>query len=64
MSRAHGDTPQFDRLIEELERAREEWRKGNRGKAEAMLKVVSSIAYAEAKERGPHDPMPEAEGPR
>lgn len=57
--REHGERPQFDRLIQEVVRAEKEWDLGNHGKAEAMLKIVASIAYAEARERGPHDPVAE-----
>ena len=57
--REPGEEPQFDRLISEVEQARNEWRLGNRGKAERMLKVVASIAYAEASERKPGSPVAE-----
>jgi hypothetical protein len=57
--RAPGDEPQFGRLIEEVERARKEWHLGNRGRAEGILKVVASIAFGEAFEQRPNDPIPE-----
>lgn len=57
--REQGEEPDWQRLITEVERARIEWRLGNRGKAERMLRVMASIAYAESKERGPNDPVPE-----
>lgn len=57
--REPGNEPMFDKIIEEIERARKEWKLGNRGKAENILRMVASIAYAEAHERGPNDPVPE-----
>lgn len=57
--REPGREPDFGRLIEETMRAHEEWTKGNRGKAESILRMVGSLAIAEAHERGPHDPVPE-----
>jgi hypothetical protein len=58
--REPGEEPLFNRIIEEVERARVEWGLGNRGRAEAILRAAASIAYAEARERGPNDPKPEA----
>ena len=53
-----GAKPDFETLRDELQRAEEEWDKGNHGKAERILRVVASIAYAEAEKRGPGDPIP------
>ena len=59
MSREPGRAPDFARLAMELGRAQSEWELGNRGKAESILRMIGSLAYADAKERGPHDPVPE-----
>lgn len=57
--REPGQPPQFDRLIRDIERARAEWYSGNHRKAERILEVAASVAYAEVKERGENDPRPE-----
>ena len=57
--RKPGEAPAFDRIVEEVQRAAAEWALGNRGKAERMLRLAASIAYAESQERGPNDPIPE-----
>lgn len=54
-----GEPPPFDRLIRDIERARSEWDAGNREKAEGILRVVGSVAIAEARERPPGAPIPE-----
>lgn len=54
-----GQAPQFDRLMNDLRRAQEAWCLGEIDKAERILRVVASVAYAESKERGPNDPVPE-----
>lgn len=58
--REPGRAPQFDRLIGNLERAKKLWAEGSREASERLLVLVASISYAEAKERGPNDPVPEA----
>lgn len=58
--REPGEEPLFDRMIAEIERAKEQWRLGNRGVAENILRMVASTAYSEARERRPNEPKPEA----
>ena len=60
MSREPGEAPQFDRLLRDLNRAHAAWATGDHKKAEAILKVVASIAWSEIEERGEHDPVPES----
>lgn len=62
MSRAPGKAPQFERLLTDLRRAQEAWQYGNIAKAEAILRMVGSIALSESKERGGTDPVPESDG--
>lgn len=57
--REPGTPPNFGRLINEIERARNMWILGDTKRAEAILKLVGSLAYSEAGERGPNDPVPE-----
>jgi hypothetical protein len=54
--REPGEEPQFDRLIDEIVNARVRWRRGEKEKAERILKLVALIAYADARERGPTTP--------
>jgi hypothetical protein len=54
-----GAKPQFDRLIRDLERAKAAWDSGETQHAKRILNLVASIAYAESKERGVNDPVPE-----
>lgn len=54
------DTPQFTRMIDCLVMARTHWGQGDREHARRLLRLVGSIAIAEAHEPGPHDPVPEA----
>jgi hypothetical protein len=60
MSREPGQSPQFDRLLFNIARAKRLWDEGNREAAERMLKLIASIAYSEAEERGDNDPVPES----
>lgn len=53
-------TPQFDRMISDLNTARERWYNGNHESAKQLLKVVGSIALAESAEPDPNAPVPEA----
>lgn len=57
--REPGKTPQFDRLIRDVERAKLEWNAGNYDKSERILRVVGSVAMEEASERKPGTPVPE-----
>ena len=57
--REPGRKPNFERLFLELGRAQAAWLLGNRGQAERILRMIGSLAYAEAKERRPGDPVPE-----
>lgn len=57
--REPGQSPQFGRMMQDLLRAQEAWQYGETEKAERILKMVGSIAIAEAQERGPSDPVPE-----
>ena len=59
MSRTQGQRPQFDRMIRDLERAKELWAEQKYNDACHLLMVVGSIAIAEHTERGPNDPVPE-----
>lgn len=61
MSRDPGKAPDFDRLFADLARAKSAWDDGDQGKAERILRLISSIALADAEERGPNDPVPEAQ---
>lgn len=53
-------TPQFKRMIMCLENARTLWEQGDQEYARRLLRLVGSIALAEAHEPSPHDPVPEA----
>lgn len=59
MSRAPGHRPDFERLNEELTRAKILWAGGNKEASEMVLILLSSLAYAEAHERHPSDIFPE-----
>lgn len=55
MSRDPGHRPDFERLNEELTRAKVLWNAGNKEASERVLILLSSLAYAEAHERYPND---------
>lgn len=59
MSRAPGQSPQFGRIIRNIERAEKLWAEGNHQTAERLLKLAASIAIDQSSERGPNDPVPE-----
>jgi hypothetical protein len=59
MSRERSQAPQFDRLLRDLERAKDAWSKGDHDLSERLLKMVGSIAMSEATVRGPNSPRPE-----
>lgn len=54
--------PQFDRMIDDIQRAKAAYEEGNYELCRRLLKVVASIAYADSVERGPNDPVPEVLG--
>lgn len=58
--REPGHPPHFETLERDLARAREAWTCGDMDRAERILRVLASKAYAESFERGPNDPVPEA----
>lgn len=45
--------PDFERMQEELARAQHEWRLGNWGKAESILRMLGYLAIAESEEVKP-----------
>jgi hypothetical protein len=49
-------------MRQELLRAEDAWQMGQYERAESILKVLASIAYAEANERSEHGPVPELIG--
>lgn len=51
-------SPDFNRVIEEVTRARTEWNQGNRGRAESTLRMAGALAMADALERAPGKPSP------
>jgi hypothetical protein len=59
MSRGANQTPQFDRMIRDLERAKHLWLLGDNDAVCRILRAVGSIATVESFERGSNDPIPE-----
>lgn len=51
--------PQFERLISEIQHARAAYDAGAMEKYRAIMRLVGSLAYANAAERSPNAPVPE-----